>query len=177
MSQIPLMPRATALWLIENTSLSFEQISEFCGLHVLEVQSMADGDSSVGLIGISPVDTNQLSREEIERCQADTKARLNLNPIQKEAPQKGGRYVPVKQRQDRPDAIAWIIKHHPEITDAQICRLIGTTKHTIEAVRTKSHRNMAAIKPQDPVLLGLCLQKDLNAVVKLIAQKGEQKQA
>lgn len=169
------MPRATALWLIENTALSFEQISEFCGLHILEIQSMADGDSSVGLIGISPVDTNQLALEEIERCQADPKARLHLNAVQN-VQKKAGRYVPVKQRQDRPNAIAWIIKYHPEITDAQICRLIGTTKNTIEAVREKSHRNMAAIKPQDPVLLGLCLQKDLNTLISLTAKKGEQKE-
>lgn len=165
MSQTPLMPKATALWLIDNTTLTFEQISEFCDLHVLEVQSMADGESGAGMIGSDPIVSNQLTREEIARCESNPKARLLLNKAVATQKRKGARYIPVKQRQDRPNAIAWILKYHPKVTDAQICRLIGTTKTTVESIRNKTHRNSSTIKPQDPVLLGLCLQKDLNAII------------
>lgn len=165
MSQTPLMPKATALWLIDNTTLTFEQIADFCDLHVLEIQSMADAESATSMVGSDPIANNQLSKEEITRCEANNKARLQLNKTVGTTKRKGARYIPVKQRQDRPNAIAWILKHHPKVTDAQICRLIGTTKSTIEAIRNKTHRNASTIKPQDPVLLGLCLQKDLNAII------------
>ncbi len=161
----PLMPKATAVWLVENTSLTFEQIAEFCGLHPLEVQGIADGEVAVGIQGLDPIARNQLSREEIERCQADPSARLRL--AEQDLPQplkrtKGPRYTPVAKRQDKPDGIAWLLRNHPELKDSQIARLIGTTKNTIQAVRERTHWNSPNIRPRDPVLLGLCSQADLN---------------
>jgi len=178
MAQI-LMPKATAVWLVENTALTFEQIAAFCNMHALEVQGIADGEVAVGIVGLDPVTNGQLTREEITRCEADAKARLI--PIAKDTPQpqrrsKGPRYTPVSKRQDKPDAVAWMIRHHPELSDAQISRLVGTTKTTIATVRDRSHWNHANLRPRDPVLLGLCTQTDLNAAI-LKARKAAGKPA
>lgn len=178
MAQI-LMPKATAVWLVENTALSFDQIAAFCNMHALEVQGIADGEVAVGIVGLDPVANGQLTREEISRCEADPAARLVA--IQKDTPMpqrrsKGPRYTPVSKRQDKPDAVAWMIRHHPELSDAQISRLVGTTKATIAAVRDRSHWNHANLRPRDPVLLGLCTQTDLNAAI-LKARKAAGKPA
>lgn len=164
----PLMPKATAVWLIENTTLNFEQIADFCGLHPLEVQGIADDEVAIGIVGQDPTANGQLTREEIERCQKDPGSRLKMlkQDIPMPAPRtKGPRYTPVSKRQDKPDAIAWLLRHHPELSDAQVSKLIGTTKQTIAAVRDRSHWNSPNLRPRDPVLLGLCSQGDLNAAV------------
>jgi len=179
-----LMPKATAVWLVQNTTLTFEQIAEFCGLHSLEVQGIADGEVAVGIVGLDPTANGQLTKEEIVRCEADPAARLKMQKATIPLPAtrtKGPRYTPVAKRQDKPDAVAWLIRHHPELTDSQISKLIGTTKQTIAAVRDRSHWNFANLRPRDPVLLGLCTQSDLNAAVlrsrkaleKAAAAKGE----
>jgi hypothetical protein len=174
----PLMPKATAVWLVDNTSLTFEQIADFCGLHALEVQGIADGEVGAGIRGLDPVAGGQLTRDEIARCQKDPKSRLQLArpaataiklPKRKEA-----RYTPLSKRQDRPDAIAWLLRNHPELTDPQICKLLGTTKTTVNAVRERTHWKSAEIRPRDPVLIGLCTQLDLDAAV--IEARAEQKQ-
>lgn len=173
---LPLMPKATAVWLIENTTLNFEQIAEFCGMHPLEVQGIADGEVAIGIVGKSPVENGQLSLEEIRRCEKDPKARLTLADDARKymaARAKGSRYTPVARRHDKPDAIAWLIKSYPELGDAQIVRLIGTTKATIEAIRTKTHWNSQNIKPKDPVMLGLCTQVDLEATVEKARKSAE----
>jgi len=165
----PLMPKATAVWLIDNTALSFTQIGDFCGLHSLEVQGIADGEVAVGIVGHDPISNGQLTQEELDRCQGDPKARLVLSTPVADVPQprrRGGRYTPVSRRGDRPDAIAWLIKFHPELSDAQIGKLVGTTKTTITAVRDKTHWNTQTIKPRDPVSLGICTQVELDAFVK-----------
>ncbi len=164
---LPLMPKATAVWLVENTALSFEQIADFCGMHELEVQAIADGEVATGIVGQDPLANGQLTPEEISRCEKDDNARLRLSPAYElpKSKQKGGRYTPVSKRGDRPDAIAWILKHHPELTDAQVCKLIGTTKETIAKVRDKSHWNASNIKPRNPVTLGLCTEADLEKAV------------
>jgi hypothetical protein len=163
-----LMPKATAVWLVENTSLTFEQVAEFCMLHTLEVQGIADGEVAVGIVGLDPTANGQLTREEIQRCEADPSARLNMARHDIPLPAtrtKGPRYTPVSKRQDKPDAIAWLLRHHPELSDVQVCKLIGTTTQTIQAVRDRSHWNSPNLRPRDPVLLGLCTQSDLNATV------------
>lgn len=164
---IPLMPKATAVWLIEKTALTFEQIADFCGMHPLEVQAIADGEVAQGIVGYDPVANAQVSLEEIKRCEADKNARLNLltpsNPVPRRT--TGARYTPVSKRNDRPDAIAYLLRNHPELNDAQISKLLGTTKETINKVRERSHWNSANIKPRDPVFLGICSQRDLNAAV------------
>ena len=164
----PLMPKATAVWLVDNTALTFDQISDFCGLHSLEVQAIADGEAAPGMQGLDPTLNGQVSKEEIARCEGDPSARLEMSkpsvPLPK-ARQKGARYTPISKRQDRPDAIAWLLRTHPELSDAQISRLIGTTKPTINAVRDKTHRNTANITPQSPVYLGLCSGADLEKMV------------
>ena len=164
----PLMPKATAVWLVENTSLTFEQIAEFCGLHPLEIQAIADGEVATQMQGLDPVANGQTTAEEIARCQADPNARLVLSP-QAVAPQlfrhKGPRYTPIAKRQDKPDAISYLIKSHPELSDAQISKLIGTTKPTIAAVRDRTHWNSPNIKPRHPVELGLCTLKELEEAV------------
>jgi hypothetical protein len=163
----PLMPMATAVWLVDNTSLSFRQIGEFCSLHELEVQGIADEQVAQNIVGLDPTINGQLTWADIERCQKDNSTSLKL--LKDEIPAKtrsgGARYTPVSKRQDKPDAIAWLLKHHPELTYAQICRLVGTTKPTILAIQERSHWNMSEIKPVDPVLLGLCLQGELDAAV------------
>ncbi len=161
---LPLMPKATAVWLVENTTLSFDQIAEFCGMHALEVQAIADGEVAIGIVGLDPVANGQLTRQEIERCEKDEAQSLRLSAMPELArqKQKGARYTPVSKRQDKPDAVAWILKHHPELTDAQIGKLLGTTKDTILKVRDRSHWNAANIKPRNPVTLGLCTEPDLE---------------
>jgi hypothetical protein len=165
---LPLMPKATAVWLVENTGLTFDQIAAFCGMHPLEVQGIADGEVAVGIVGLDPVANGQLTREEIARCEADKSARLKLVESALPIPVvhgKGAKYTPVSKRQDRPNAIAWLVRHHPELTDAQISRLVGTTKSTIEKIRDRTHWDMANIKPQNPVSLGLCSQQDLDDAI------------
>ena len=165
---LPLMPKATAVWLVENTSLSFDQIGEFCGLHPLEIQAIADGEVAVQMQGLDPVANGQLTIEEIERCQKDPTARLQISkeahPIEL-VKHKGPRYTPIARRQDKPDAISWLIKNHPELSDGQISKLVGTTKPTIQAVRDRSHWNSPNIKPRHPVALGLCTMEMLEAAV------------
>lgn len=176
---LPLMPKATAVWLVENTALSFEQIAAFCGLHPLEVQGIADGDVSGGIRGVDPIASGQLTMDEIRRGEADPAVRLELKSTAKQyimQKTKGSRYTPVARRQDKPDAIAWLIKNFPAMTDAKIAKLIGTTKNTIQAVRGKTHWNSGNIKPRDPVLLGLCTQTHLDAAVASIKPAEADKQ-
>ena len=165
---LPLMPKATAVWLVESTTLTFEQIGVFCGLHPLEVQGIADDEVAVGIVGLDPIANAQLTQDEIDRCTADGSARLQLAKTSVPRPRsraKGARYTPLSKRQDRPDAISWILKFHPEVSDAQIVKLLGTTKATINAVRDRTHWNSNNIKPQDPVSLGICTQAELDEVV------------
>lgn len=174
MSDRPLMPIATAVWLIDNTSLTFDQIADFCSLHPLQVKGIADGDVGAGVRGINPITTHQLSRDEIEKGEADSEYKLKLarpKTIVAEKPRKGPRYTPVSKRQNRPDAIAWMVRNHPEVSDAQIAKLLGTTKTTIQSVRDRSHWNSANLQPRDPVGLGLCTQIDLDAIVRKAAAK------
>lgn len=168
----PLMPHATASWLVDNTALSFEQIADFCGLHILEVQAMADDLASSKYTGRDPIHSGELTHEEIERGQADSNYRLKMQkaPVQVSRT-KGPRYTPVSKRQDKPDGIAWILRNHPEISDAQISKLIGTTRNTIAAIRDRSHWNIQNIQAKDPVTLGLCSQRELDAVVSKSAKK------
>lgn len=167
-SSVPLMPKATAVWLVENTTLSFDQIADFCGMHPLEVQGIADGDVATGIMGQDPVIGGQLSAEQIKECENDPTKSLRLTESAKmytAQKAKGTRYTPVARRRDKPDAIAWLLKHHPELTDAQIVKLVGTTKDTIAAIKGKTHWNSPNIKPRDPVLLGLCSQVELNKLI------------
>jgi hypothetical protein len=168
----PLMPHATASWLVDNTGLSFEQIAEFCGLHILEVQAMADDLASSKYTGRDPIQAGELTQEELDKGQADPDYSLIIakGPEQKHRT-KGPRYTPVSKRQDKPDGIAWLLRNHPEISDGQISKLIGTTRNTINAIRDRSHWNIANIQPKDPVTLGLCSQRDLDAVVAKAAKR------
>jgi hypothetical protein len=170
-----LYPKATAVWLVDNTSLTFEQVADFCGLHHLEVKGIADGEVARDIRGADPIANGQLTREELDKAQGNPKYRMVaqksrhaelLKPAKKQP-----RYTPVSRRQDRPDAIAWFIKHHPEVTDAQIAKFLGTTKATIETVREGSHWNKSQIKPVDPVTLGLGQQLELDALIKKAAEK------
>ncbi|MBS0240768.1 MAG: DUF1013 domain-containing protein [Proteobacteria bacterium] len=171
----PLMPKATAVWLVENTSLSFEQIAELCGLHNLEVKGIADGDVAQGIKGQDPISSGQLSREEIARAEANPNYRLRLAEPKYEMPvvktKKGPRYTPVSRRHDRPNAVLWLLRSHPELKDSQIMRLVGTTKPTIASIRDRTHWNSASLQPQDPVTLGLCSQIDLDAEVKKASKR------
>jgi hypothetical protein len=164
-----LMPKATAVWLIDNTTLTFKQIGDFCQLHELEVKGIADGDVATGIKGMDPIVAGQLTRDELARGEADSRHKLILEKQQENVPvparRKGPRYTPVSRRQDRPDAIAWLVRNHPELSDAQVSKLVGTTKPTIQAIRDRTHWNSANIKPVDPVTLGLCSQIELDAVV------------
>jgi hypothetical protein len=166
----PLMPKATAVWLIDNTALTFEQISDFCRLHVLEVRAIADGDVAPGMQGLNPISRGEITHEEITRGEADPTTILSPAvrnmPITKSR-SKGARYTPISKRQDRPDAIAWLLRNYTELSDAQISKLIGTTKPTISAIRDRSHWNTPNIKPQNPVGLGLCSGDDLEKFVSL----------
>lgn len=175
---LPLMPKATAVWLVENTTLSFEQIAEFCGMHALEIQGIADGEVAIGIVGADPIANSQLTREEIQRCEADKKARLKLLATEIPAPvvrSKGARYTPIAKRQDKPSAIAWLLRHHTELTDAQVGRLLGTTKSTIQKVRDRSHWDMQNIKPTSPVMLGLCSQNALDDAIAKAARVAERR--
>jgi hypothetical protein len=173
----PLMPKATAVWLVENTSLTFEQIAEFCGLHVLEVKGIADGDVAQGIKGMDPITSGQLSREEIERAESDPDHRLHLSEpkvaVPEATPKRGPRYTPVSRRHDRPNAVLWLLRNHPELKESQIMRLVGTTKPTIAQIRDRTHWNSQNLVPQDPVTLGLCSQIDLDAEVKKAARRLE----
>ncbi len=170
-----LMPKATAVWLVDNTSMTFEQIADFCGLHPLEVKGIADGEVARDIRGADPIANGQLTREELDKAQHDPKYLMQaqksrhaelLKPVKKVS-----RYTPVSRRQDRPDAIAWFVRNHPEISDAQLSKILGTTKATIDQVRDRTHWNSANIKPVDPVTLGLITQMELDAVVKIAADK------
>lgn len=164
----PLMPKATAIWLIENSSLTFEQIAAFCGLHPLEVQAIADGESTQGMVGFDPISSAQLTHAEIQRCEADSSQRLHLTPpitADSILGKKRSRYTPVAKRQDRPDAIAWLLKFHAELTDGQVCQLLGTTKSMITSIRARTHWNSANVKPRNPVQLGLCTQVELDEFI------------
>lgn len=172
----PLMPKATAVWLVDNTSLTFDQIADYCGLHRLEVQGIADGEVAIGIQGLDPIANSQLTRDEIVRCEKDPSARLKMLKLDLPEPSKrtkGPRYTPVAKRQDKPDAIAWLLRHHPELKESQIAKLIGTTKTTIQAVNERSHWNSPNIRPRDPVLLGLCAQSELNAAVERARKRAE----
>lgn len=165
----PLMPKATAVWLVDNTTLTFEQIAKFCGLHALEVKGIADGEVGAGIRGLDPVSGGQLDRSELERCQKDSKSELKLlrraSADIKQPKRKTPRYTPLSKRQDRPDAIAWLLRNHPELADQQVCKLLGTTKNTVNSVRDRTHWKSQEIRPRDPVILGLCSQIDLDAAV------------
>jgi uncharacterized protein len=169
MSQTLLMPKATAVWLVDNTALSFEQIAAFCTLHPLEVQGIADGDVAGGIMGVNPIQNGQLTREEIEKAEADPNYRMKVSdPKVRVAAvkRKGPRYTPISRRNERPNAIKWLVRNHPELKDAQIMRLVGTTKSTIDSVRENTHWNSANLTAMDPVTLGLCSQIDLDLEVK-----------
>lgn len=163
---LPLMPKATAVWLIDKTALTFTQIADFCGMHPLEVQAIADGEVAAGIVGYDPIANSQLTAAEIARCEKDEASRLKLlpsaNPAKK---QKGARYTPVAKRNDRPDGIAYLLRNYPQLTDTQIGKMMGTTKDTIDKVRSRTHWNSSNIKPRDPVILGLCTQSDLHHMV------------
>jgi hypothetical protein len=175
MSNAPLMPKATAVWLVENTALSFDQVADFCKLHPLEVKAIADGDSAQGIKGLDPILTGQLTRDEIEKAEADPNYRLKLLEPKVRLPEakrkKGPRYTPVSRRQDRPNAILWLVRNHPELKDSQIMRLVGTTKSTIQAIRERTHWNASNLAPMDPVTLGLCSQIDLDLEVHRAAKE------
>lgn len=168
--ELPLMRKATAVWLVENTSLTFSQIAEFCGLHELEVQGIADGDVASGIIGQNPVNSGQLTREEIARCEKDSNQKLLLrqtvaSTIKPATKKKASKYTPIARRSDKPDGILFLLKYYPEITNAQIKKLVGTTDKMIESIRNKTHWNMKNLKPRDVVLLGLCSQSQFNEIL------------
>ena len=170
-----LMPKATAVWLVDNSSLTFEQIADFCGLHPLEVRGIADGEVARDIRGADPISNGQLTREELDRAQSDAtyrmKAQKSRHAEMLKPARKGPRYTPVSRRQDRPDAIAWFVRNHPEISDAQISKALGTTKATIDQVRNRTHWNSTNVKPVDPVSLGLVTQLELDALVKKASEK------
>ncbi len=174
MSNTPLMPKATAVWLVDNTALTFEQIGDFCKLHPLEVKGIADGEVAQGIKGLDPISSGQLSRDEIDRAEKDVNRRLKLLESKVRLPEqkkrRGPRYTPVSRRQDRPNAILWLLRSHPELKDAQIIRLVGTTKNTIESIKERTHWNSAHLVPSDPVTLGLCSQIDLDLEVQRAAK-------
>ena len=175
MSDAPLMPKATAVWLVENTSLTFNQIAEFCKLHPLEVKGIADGEVATGIKGYDPISTGQLSRDDIAAAEKDGEIHLKLAASKTRVPepkkQRGARYTPLSRRQDRPNAVLWLLRNHAELKDAQMMRLVGTTKHTLEAIRERSHWNSANLTPMDPVTLGLCSQIDLDFEVARAAKE------
>jgi hypothetical protein len=179
MTDLPLMPLATAVWLIDNTTLTFRQVGDFCAMHELEISGVADGEVAIGIKGFDPIINHQLTAEDIQRCEADPVARLTLlKRAEPAAPKrKVPRYTPVSKRQDRPSAIAWLVRYHPEMEDSQISKLVGTTKPTIQSIRTRTHWNISGIQPVDPVALGLCKQLDLDAAVaKAAAKKAKAKE-
>jgi uncharacterized protein len=173
---LPLMPKATAVWLVDNTTLNFDQIAEFTGMHELEVQAIADEEVAIGIVGVDPTQNGQLTAEEIKRAEDKASYRLKLSKSDIPRPKarsKGARYTPVSKRQERPDAIAWLIKHHPELADSQVSRLLGTTKPTINSIRDRTHWNIQNIKPQNPVTLGLCNEPELQKALALALRKAQ----
>jgi hypothetical protein len=177
MANTLLMPKATAVWLVDNTALSFDQIAQFCGLHPLEVKAIADGEAAQGIKGMDPIMTGQLTREEIARAEKEPNHKLKLSDPKVRVPEskrKAPRYTPLSKRQDRPNAILWLVRNHPELKDAQISRLVGTTKSTIEQIRERKHWNAANLQPMDPVMLGLCSQIDLDLEVQRASRGREQ---
>lgn len=170
--KLPILPRATAIWLINNTALTFKQIADFCGIHELEIKAIADGEVSQAIKGLDPIAGGQLTKEELARCAKDPDSRLRISTNSAyelvSAKKKQSRYTPIARRQDKPDAIYWLLKHCPEILDNQIIKLIGTTKSTIEAIRGRSHWNMKNIRPRDPVLLGICSQIELDKTIEQV---------
>ena len=176
---LPLMPKATAVWLIENTSLTFKQIADFCGLHELEIKGIADGDVAVGIKAYNPILSNQLTRDEIEASSNDPRRPLNLVEKNVEFEVKkmvGPKYTPISQREDKPNAIAWLTKNYPTLTDAQICKLVGSTKNTVDAIRNRKHWNMSNISQKDQVMANLCTQTDLQDAIDK-AQKKQEREA
>ena len=177
----PLMPKATASWLVENTALSFEQIADFCQMHLLEVKGIADGDVATGIKGMDPISSGQLSREEIQRAEKNPAYRLKLAEPKFEMPQlkskRSPRYTPVSRRHERPNAVLWLLRNHSELKDSQIMRLVGTTKPTILQIRDRSHWNAANLQPQDPVTMGLCTQIDLDEEVQKAAERAAKDRA
>ena len=175
----PLMPKATAVWLVENTTLTFKQIADFCELHELEVQAIADGDIAYNILGVSPISNGQLTREEISRCEQDEKASLVANPLEKNVKERNAKAKKVlspTQRAEKPNAILWLIKNCPEVIDSQICKLIGTTKTTISAIRGGTHKDMANLRPVNPMAVGLCSEKDLEKAMAISQQQLELKE-
>ena len=166
----PLMPKATALWLIENTTLTFDQIATFCHLHALEVQTIADGDSNTPIVPFDPVVNQQLTTDEIKRCEADENAQLALMKPKSHVPERkaGRKYTPLAKRSERPDAIAWLLKNHPQLSIKHIMKLVGTTQKTVESIKNRTHRNSQTIKPRCPVALGICKQSELDAALSTI---------
>ena len=176
MKEAPLMPRATAVWLVENTTISFKQIAEFCNLHELEVQGIADGDVAKGIKSYNPILAGQLTREEIEAASKDINKSLKLNKklIEvKTEEKKRPKYTPISKRQDRPDAIYWLVKNHPELSDGQIGKLVGSTKGTISLIRNRSYWNFSSLTPKDPVAINLCSQLDLEKAIEKALRKKE----
>lgn len=176
----PLMPKATAVWLVENTTLTFKQIADFCELHELEIQAIADGDIAYNILGVSPVANGQLSEEEIKRCEADEKAVLVATPLEKNVKERNAKAKKVlspTQRAEKPNAILWIIKNCPEVIDSQICKLIGTTKPTIASIRAGTHGNMANLRPVNPMAVGLCSEKELEKAMLISQQQAELKES
>jgi len=168
-AKLPLMPKATAIWLVDNTSLSFRQIGDFCGMHELEIKGIADGEVGIGIKGLNPITSGQLTKDEIDRCANNEEESLKIieNEISEKTEQskKKKKYTPLSKRQDRPDAVYWLIRNHPELKDSQVARLVGSTKNTIDAIRKRTHWNMANIRPQDPIGLGLCKQIELDEAI------------
>ena len=177
----PLMPKATAVWLIDNTALTFDQIALFCGLHPLEVKGIANGDVAQGIKGMDPISSGQLTRSEIERCQEDPTTELQIADSKRDItvgkPRKTTKYTPLSKRQERPDAIAWLVRNHAELRDSEISKLVGTTKPTIQSIRDRSHWNINNITPTDPVTLGLCTQIELDEIVAKAAIREERRLA
>ena len=178
MAQTPLMPKATAVWLVENTALTFDQIANFCNIHPLEVKGIADGDVAQGIRGMDPIMSGELTRIELESAELDVnhELKLNISPINlpEIKTKKQKKYTPLSRRQDRPSAIAWLVRNHPELRDSEVIKLVGTTKTTIDSIRSRSHWNLGNIQPQDPVVLGLCSQIELDRIV-LKASKRQEK--
>ncbi|WP_341764185.1 cell cycle transcriptional regulator TrcR [Candidatus Tisiphia endosymbiont of Beris chalybata] len=180
--KLPILPRATAIWLIENTALTFKQIANFCGIHEFEIKSIADGEVSQGIMGLDPIAGGQLTKEEIIRCTNDNNSSLRISTstayeLVSAKRKQQSKYTPIARRQDKPDAIFWLLKNCPEIADSQIIKLIGTTKATIDTIRDRSHWNMKNIRPRDPVLLGICSQMELDTIteqVKLVPQQDKE---
>lgn len=177
MTTAPIMPKGTAVWLIDNTALTFEQIAQFCGLHVLEVQALADDQASIGMIGVDPVKMGQLTIEEIDRCSKDPDARLLLSSsaIPQLRKKNKKKYIPLLKRKERPDAVAWLLKYYPHMPDNVICSLLSTTKSTVSSIRERTHSRMNELRPRDPVLLGFCSQIELDAAIASLKKDQKEK--